>query len=205
MTDTEAAAATPVRPPGRPRSAVADEAIREAAAELFAEHGFEALCVEDVAAQAGVGKATIYRRYPSKVDLVMDVASWLCYSKRPPPPDTGHLRDDLRGYLRVLHEFLTKTTAGRMIPELVTAVRRNPELADAHRRFVAGRRAEVMDVVRKAIDRGELRRDADVEVFVDMLSGPVFYRFLVSQGPLDDSFADALVDALLRAFGPKAR
>jgi AcrR family transcriptional regulator len=201
MTDTRVPAASPPRPPGRPRSATADEAIREAAAELLAEHGFEALCVDDVAERARVSKSTIYRRHPSKVDLVMDVAEGLCYAKRPPPPDTGRVRDDLVGYLRSLIEFLTSTTAGRMIPALVAATRQNPDLALAHRRFVDSRRVEIKAVLRRAVERGELRRDADVEVFVDLLAGAVFYRFLVSHGRLDESFADAVVDALLRGFG----
>ena len=87
--------ATAERPRGRPRSAIADQSIREAAVDLFAERGFEGFSVEDVADRAGVSKATVYRRYPSKVDLVVEAGSCLATDEIR-FPDTGNLRDDVR-------------------------------------------------------------------------------------------------------------
>jgi AcrR family transcriptional regulator len=196
VTSTDA----PGRAQGRPRSALADRAILDAAAELFAECGFDGLTVEGVAGRAGVGKATIYRRYPSKVDLVIETASCLAV-QRTSAPDTGSARGDLRALVANLVTFITTTPGGRMIPALVTETRRNPDLAEAHRRFIAERRAAHKAVVRRAIDRGELRADADVDAVVDLLVGPVFYRYLISRGQLDDAFIDALVETVMRAYG----
>src|SRR5438132_7533609 len=102
------------RRPGRPRSAEADEAILEAAVDLFAEVGLEGLTVEGVAARAGVGKATIYRRYPGKVDIV--VAAARRFTEGPvEAPDTGTTRGDLRELVDGLVRLLTKTPLGRVL------------------------------------------------------------------------------------------
>jgi len=201
MTDTVVPASVPPgRPPGRPRSAVADEAIREAAVELFAERGFEGLSVDDVATRAGVSKATIYRRYPSKVDLVVAAAGCLTAAEIA-FPDTGNLRDDLRGLARALIKAFKTSPAGRVMPVMVFERRRYPELDEGYRRFVADRKARTRTLLRRAVDRGELPSDTDVEVMSSMLVGPIFHRLLVTQEPVNDTFVDVLVEALLRAFG----
>jgi AcrR family transcriptional regulator len=186
----------PVRAPGRPRSEEADRAILDAAIEVFAEAGLDGVTVEGVAARAGVGKATIYRRYPSKVDLVIAAASSLCEAESP-NPDTGSVAGDLRVIARNLVRLLTKTAAGRAMPQLVADAALNDELGDAHRDFVARRRARTAQAVTRGIERGELRSDTDVELLVDLIGGPIFYRHLVSGGRLDASWADRLVDTAL--------
>jgi AcrR family transcriptional regulator len=193
-----AAVAVPRR--GRPRSAEADEAILDAAIELFAEAGFEGLTVEGVAARAGVGKATVYRRYPCKVDLVLAAAACLT-QQQAPHVDTGNTSDNFRALGRSLVHLLTHTPIGRIVPAMVAESQRNEELGDAHRSFVAARRLGSMTIVRQGIARGDLRPDADPEVVVDFFAGPIFYRFLISGGPLDDALVDRLVDATMRAFG----
>jgi AcrR family transcriptional regulator len=192
-----------VRAPGRPRSTIADEAILEAAVELFAERGFEGLSVEDVAARAGVSKATIYRRYPSKVDLVVAAASCLA-TDDVAFPDTGNLKDDLRGLTRSLINAFKNNAAGRVMPVMVFERRRYPALDEGYQRFLADRKARTRKMLRLAVDRGELPHDTNVEVMSSMLVGPIFHRFLVTREPLDDAFVDALVGALLRGFGATA-
>ncbi len=188
------------RRPGRPRSAEADEAILEAAVELFAEVGLEGLTVEGVAARAGVGKATIYRRYPGKVDLV--VAAARCFTQGPElPPDTGTTRGDLRALVDGLIEILTTTPLGRVLPILVAARTRVAELERTYADIVAEKRARNSIVVRRAIERGDLRPDVDPEMLIDSYVSPIFYRFLITDAALDDEFATALVDATLRAYG----
>jgi AcrR family transcriptional regulator len=182
----------PARAPGRPRSEEADRAILDAAIEVFAEAGLDGVTVEGVAARAGVGKATIYRRYPSKVDLVIAAATALCEAEAP-VPDTGTIDGDLQVIARNLVRLLTKTAAGRAMPQLVADAALNDELRDAHRSFVARRRARTAHAVSQGIARGELRDDTDVEIVVDMIGGPIFYRHLVSGGRLDHAFADRLV------------
>jgi AcrR family transcriptional regulator len=195
MTATDA----DVRRPGRPRSAEADEAILDAAVELFAEVGLDGLTVEGVAARAGVGKATIYRRYPCKIDLVIAASRSFAFGGAV-HPDLGSTRADLRALVDWLVNMLTTTALGRAMPRMVADRARVPELADAHREIVREKRACHREVVLRGVARGDLRADVDPEAVIDAYVGPIFYRFLISDDPLDDAFADALVDSVLRAF-----
>ena len=198
MSDT--AVDAPERPRGRPRSAIADEAIRDAAVELFAERGFEGVSVEDVAERAGVSRATIYRRYPSKVDLIVEAGGCLA-SDDIAFPDTGNLGDDLRGLARSLVKAFTDSPAGRVMPVMVFERRRYPELDAGYRRFLSDRKTRTRRVLQRAVERGELPSDTDAGVMSSMLVGPIFHRLIITQEPLNDAFVDALVDALLRGFG----
>lgn len=183
---------------GRPRSAVADQAILDAATELFIELGYDGLTMEGVAARAGVGKTTVYRRYPGKVDLVMAAAERLS-ARKGPTPDTGSLRGDLlalaRGYRRML-----ATDAGKAIPATLAANVRHRELARAHRSFIARRRADSAVVLTRAVARGELSEDTDLGLVLDLLTAPLFFRAFITGESLDDRFLTALVDAVTRAF-----
>jgi AcrR family transcriptional regulator len=200
MSDTVVGAPdAPERPRGRPRSAIADKAILDAAVDLFAERGFEGFSVEDVADRAGVSKATVYRRYPSKVDLVVEAGSCLATDEIT-FPDTGNLRDDVRGLARSLVNAFKNTRAGRMMPVMTFERRRYPELDAGYRRFLADRKARTREVLRRGIDRGELPPDTDVAVMSSMLVGPIFHRLMITQEPMNEAFVDALVDALLRGF-----
>jgi AcrR family transcriptional regulator len=189
------------RAPGRPRSLEADEAILEAAVDLFAAVGLEALTMEGVAARAGVGKNTVYRRYSNKLDLV--VSAVRCYTNvGAPPPDTGSTTGDVQAIVDGLVAILTDTPMGRMLPILVAARTRVPELDAAYAEIVADKRARSAAVVRRGIERGDLRADVDLEVVVDHLVSPIFYRFLVTRAPLDRAFRITVTDAALRAFAP---
>jgi AcrR family transcriptional regulator len=197
-----ATTAEPVtRAPGRPRSAEADDAILEAAIELFAETGFDGLTVEAVAARAGVGKATVYRRYSCKVELVA-AACRASADLGSESPDTGSLRTDLRALLDTLVRVLTSSPVGRVMPMLLADKARIPELAAEQRTLVHEKRRRHRAVIERAVARGELRTDVDPELVIDALVGPVFYRFLVSGAPLDEAFVDAMVDAVAHAFAP---
>jgi AcrR family transcriptional regulator len=184
------------RRPGRPRSATADQAILDAALELFVEAGFEGLAVEHVAARAGVGKATIYRRYPGKIDLVIAAARCLT-SATAPVSDTGTIDGDLRAIARGLVCLLTETVGGSAVAQVVAEVQRNDDLRRAHAEFVASRRVGTIEAVKRGIARGELRADTDAEMIADLIAGPIFYRHLMSGARLDNVFADHLVDQVL--------
>lgn len=187
------------RAPGRPRSLEADEAILEAAIDVFAEVGLESLTMEGVAARAGVSKNTVYRRYPNKLDLV--VSAVRCYTNvGAPPPDTGTTRGDVQVLVDDLVAIVANTPMGRMLPILVAARTRTPELDVAYSEIVADKRARSAEVVRRGIARGDFRVDVDVDVVVDAVVSPVFYRLLVTNAPLDDAFRAAAVDAVMRAF-----
>jgi AcrR family transcriptional regulator len=188
------------RRPGRPRSAAADESILDAALELFAELGYEGLSVEAVAAAAGVSKATIYRRYPSKSDLILAACAVVSDQARE-PSDTGTLRGDLEVIVGNVCRMLTTTVHGRLLPQLVAEAARNEELGAAKRKFTAQRRRICIDALERAADRGEIGRDVDTDAVTDLVAGPLFYRHLVSGQPLDAAFRRAHVDNLMRVLG----
>lgn len=186
---------------GRPRSVACDAAILRAALEEYAERGFEGLSVDAVAARAGVGKATIYRRYQSKTDLVMAAARAVVYDEWEPPVGED-LRGDLSGLVEHLRNVMVGTTAGRVARMVVADSLSHPDLSDAFHGLVAQRRAHSRRIIEQAVARGELAPDVDADVLTDMLSGPVFYRLLVSGDPIDDAFLSTLVDLVLRAAAP---
>jgi AcrR family transcriptional regulator len=188
------------RAPGRPRSTVADEAILEAAVDVFAAVGLEGLTMEGVAARAGVAKNTVYRRYANKLDLVVSAVRRYT-DVGAPPPDTGTTRGDVRALVDGLVAILTETPVGRMLPTLVAVRTRVPELDAAYAEIVAEKRARSAVVVRRAVERGDFRSDVDLDVVVDAFVSGAFYRFLVTRAPLDAAFTDAVVDSALRAFG----
>lgn len=194
-----AASATEERRPGRPRSAEADAAILDAAIDAFIEGGWEGLSIEGVAASAGVGKTTIYRRYPTRLDLVLAAAEKLAEDKGA-APDTGTLRGDLRALADAYLRMVDETRAGHAIPAMVAATARNAELAAAYRSFIGDRRRISAVSLARAVQRGELALAADPQLVLDLLVAPLFYRAFVSREPLDDRYVDTLVDAVLRAF-----
>ena len=181
---------------GRPRSAEVDHAIRRATLDLLAEESFDALTIEGVAARAGCGKATIYRRWPSKSALVVDaVAS--CREAGDHPPDTGSAREDLLAYVRGFMQHLRTSDAGRVMPALVAELARNDDLATAFREgFILPRRARVHDTVRRGIERGELRPDVDPDLVADGVVALLQHRFLITGMEIDEDLPRRLVDML---------
>jgi AcrR family transcriptional regulator len=186
------------RRPGRPRSLACDQAILRAALDEYAERGYEGLSVDAVAARAGVSKATIYRRYQGKTDLVMAAAKGVVYDEWE-PPSGDDLRSDLRALLDHLRTVMFGTTAGRAARMVVADSLSHPDLADAFHGLVAQRRALTRGIIEDAVERGELAPHVDAEVVTDMLAGSVFYRLFISGDPVDDAFLDTVVDTALRA------
>jgi AcrR family transcriptional regulator len=174
----------------------------EATLELIAELGVHAFRTDDVAARAGVGKGAIYRRYRSKDELVAAAVAALV-SEEIEVPDTGSTRGDLLALMREAVELYRGSLAGRLMPNLVGAMAERPELArEVRGRFLAGRRSALTGVLRRGVERGDLRRDLDLELALDVLGGPLFYRLLVTGGPIDDQLAEGVADLILRGFAP---
>jgi AcrR family transcriptional regulator len=187
-----------VRRPGRPRSSEADEAILEAAIEIYGAHGLGGLTVDAVAALAGVSKATIYRRYPSKADLVIAAANRAAEAKEP-KRFTGDLRLDLHSVLEHLRSVMHDPKVGSACRMLTMDAHRDEQLRCLHREFVKHRRSRTMAMLDDAVARGDLRADTDTYLAAEQLSAPLFYRFLVSGDPIDDAYLDTVVDTFLRA------
>lgn len=192
-------AASGERRPGRPRDVTADGAILEATLELIGEEGYTGLSMDAVAARSGVGKTTIYRRWPSKQELVIAAAKEL--SQSVPLPDTGAVRDDLELIARGLATVFAGTSSARLVASLLAEATRDPALAEALRGgFLAVRREAARVALERGVARGELRSGMDLDFAVDQLAAPFYYRMLVTGGPIDSRFSQAVVDAVLTVY-----
>jgi AcrR family transcriptional regulator len=172
------------RRPGRPRSAQAETAILEATLELLAERGLTALTIEGVAARAGVGKATVYRRWTSKTDLVRAAIARIG-TQDMRLPDTGSVRGDVLAMMRGRRESAGASRAGFFIPRLVGEAAGDPQLGPLLDEVLVqpGRRV-MRAILERGIERGELRSDLDIESAVDLLIGAIVYRLLYSGGDI---------------------
>src|SRR5260221_4688988 len=169
---------------GRPRSKLADSAILRAATALMAERGLGGMSIEEVACRAGVGKATIYRRWPSRGALALE-AFLAEFLGQQPLPDTGTLRGDLLAALRAWIRSVTQTSAGPMLSGLIAEVQQDRALAAAWRdRVVEAVRAQYAIMLDRAISRGEIPADTDKDVVLDLLYGPAYHRLLHGHRPL---------------------
>lgn len=167
----------------------------------MAEQGVHELHMDDLARRAGVGKATIYRRYRSKEELVMSAVSALIDEIE--IPDTGSTRDDMLTLMRDAVEFYNSSPAAAVMPTVIDEMSRNVELAEVARdRFLRTRRAALRTVFDRGIRRGDLSRAMDMELALDVLAGPLFYRLLITGGPIDDRLAENVVELILRGFSP---
>ena len=181
--------------PGRPRSARVDEAIIEAVIELLSEGvTAEALSIEAVATRAGVGKATIYRRWVNKDALLVDAVGAL----KGPLPEIGGMsvREDLVALLRPVGRKAAHSAA--VLPCLISELKRSPTLNEVYQRVIEPRRELMRSVLRRGIDAGELRADMDLEVVMAMLVGPLVAQSVVDWNPhLDrETLPERLVDAV---------
>ncbi|TQM78655.1 TetR family transcriptional regulator [Saccharothrix saharensis] len=180
-------------------------AILTATRELITEVGYAKLTIEAIAARAGVGKQTIYRWWPSKGAVVFD--SLLALSESPDGgielPDTGDVEADLKAVLRATAAEFSDPAFAAPIRALNTEIINDPELAAVYReKMEQPIREAKLRRLRSARDAGQLAADADLDLLLDLLYAPLTQRWLLRSGPLDDGFADALVEAALRAFRP---
>jgi len=184
------------RRPGRPRSEQAEQAIIEATLDMFAEQGFEGVCVEAVAARAGVGKATIYRRWPNKEELLLAAFSSL---KSPfPEPEGVSVRDDLLAMVKVMCADKADPRKARRYALLLGEGDKYPRLMARYKETVVEPRRDAMRaVIRRGMETGELRPDTDVEIAMLTLTGVIMARDNTPGATLDDDFATRLVDGLL--------
>lgn len=177
----------------------ATQAALDAVLDLIVERGIHGVTTNAVAERARTSKATMYRRWPTKDALIADAIGTLV-NREIEVPDAGSLAGDLHELLREAVDLYSTPRAAALMPELVAGMARDPDLADAVRSgFLAGRRRALDEVLQRADERGELRDDVDHDLCLDLLGGAVFYRLLVTGGPLDHRFADDLTAVLLRA------
>ena len=181
---------------GRPRDANVESAILDAAVAIINEVGYNDLSIEAVASRAGVGRPTVYRRWPSKLDLVVDAVVRLS-----PPvsaPDTGDVFTDLVELISGTIEDMTSSSAGRAILALAgTAAADRAELADRfNEHYLAPRRAAFLATLRRGIDAGQLRADIDPDLILDLMLGAPTYRWVTTGHPIDKMAARRVVETV---------
>ena len=185
------------RRPGRPRSDEAHAAILQASIDLIREVGYDAVAMDAIAGRAGVGNATLYRRWSSKESLVANALEGIMTRRE--VPDTGTTRGDLRAVMRETVRMYQDPATTGLLSGLVAAMARSPRIATAVRTgFVQVRRDTVRTVIRRGIDRGDLHKTLDVELALDLLNGPFLLRSLLTADAVNETVSDRIVDMLLR-------
>ena len=173
------------RTPGRPRSAEADLAIVRAALEVLVTEGYRGLTMEKVRERSGVGKATLYRRHGSKEELVRAVVEHL-HQDLPVPEDTGSLAGDFEAVARTAVANAQSTRFATFMPRVLADVAHIPELrAIFYDALVQPRRDTLEAIVRRAVERGEIRPDVDVELAIDVIAGPMIYKIIITGGDME--------------------
>jgi AcrR family transcriptional regulator len=181
---------------GRPRRADADGAILGATLDLLNELGVAGLSMDVLAQRAGVGKATIYRRWDSKEALILDA---LRMTTTPiPVPDEGSLRADLFTYMDAVIECFSPGRGSDILPHLIEASCYDDHLRASLDDYTLGRQATIRLLLRRGIERGELPPDADVDLLVDVILAPFFYHHLCTGAVVDQDFVHRLVEFALR-------
>jgi len=199
-----------IRKPGRPRSAQAHKAIIDATLELLAEEGYQGLSIEEVAARAGVGKTTIYRRWSSKEELVMEAIRHVQVDV--PFVDTGNFRNDLVALLKTVYQgFMAHPYPflGKLVLKFIDEYQANPEIFQgALTQLVFPRFQRFFHMVEQAQAREEIRGDIDPELVLELVAGSLYFRWIMrnlmptSSTSLVD-WIGQVVDAIMRGIGTK--
>ncbi len=189
------------RLPGRPRSEQARVSILRSALKLLGENGFPDLTIEDVAAHASVGKATVYRWWPNKAALIADAFASSA-TRKLHFPDTGSVHTDMSQQMRQVIKVF-RSRRGRILAAILAAGQSDRALIAAFReRFMKPRRQEAYATLRRGIQRGDLRKDVDMDLLLDSLYGPIYMRFLIRHAKLTPDFVDHLCELVLSGARP---
>jgi len=188
---------------GRPRSKQADQAIMDATVELLIQHGVSGLSIEGVARRAGVAKTTIYRRWPGKVELALDVLTRL-RGPVPEPPAGQSVREDLIFMLNRIWADQSDDASSQLLRRLLTEVTRYPDLHEEYmRRLVVPRRERYIEVFRRGVREGVIRPDTDLALAAEAMIAPVLLgSWIPSRGRIGPEHFPVLVDLILRGLTP---
>ncbi|MGY8738740.1 MAG: TetR/AcrR family transcriptional regulator [bacterium] len=179
---------------GRPRSEEAHQAILDATLDLLVEVGFSSLTVEGVAQRAGVGKATIYRRWPSKLPLVVEAFGRLPGFEE---VDSGRLETDLKETLKTYLANFNATSLGAVFPSLAGERAHNPELSKLLEPVARGRREPFVRIFERARERGEISEDVDIDLAADLVVGPISVMLFFRGGTPSPKMVGPIVDLAL--------
>lgn len=185
-----------------PQVARTRRAVLEAAAELLRERGVSGMTIDGVSSRSQVARSTIYRHWADLPALTVDAFAALA---GPPPqvPDSGDVRTDLVALFGGLARGIKTVPSLRVLPSLADVAQRDPVMSDLLTRFIDAQRQPAREVVRRAVERGQVRADVNVEWLLDAIGGPLFYRQMVSRrAPDEPGLVEQLVDAALAAWAP---
>lgn len=171
------------------------EKVLQATSELLAEHGVSGLSVDDVARRSGVAKTTIYRHWATRTDLVIDACLQL--GTHADVPDTGTFVGDVHALMTTIATLLTTARWSSVMPSIIDASERSPELAAVHSSIQRGHTTPLQTLITRALSKGELAADTDVGALIAVLMGAVYYRRWFSREPLDEAFIAAVVRSVL--------
>jgi len=194
----------PKRTPGRPRSEESRQSILRSTLKLLKQAGgLPDLSIEAIAADANVGKATVYRWWPTKAALVADAFS-ASAEQELQFPNTGSVYTDMRLQMRGLIRIF-RSQRGKVVAALLAGGQSDPELLEAYRdRFLWPRRRQAYQTLQRGVDRGELPADSNFDRILDTLYGPILMRFLIRHVKLEESFADELCGLVLKGLDHRA-
>jgi AcrR family transcriptional regulator len=198
-----------IRKPGRPRSAQAHKAIIDATLELLAEEGFQGLSIEAVAARAGVGKTTIYRRWSSKDELVMDAISEVQVNLS--MVETGNFRNDLVALFKTAYQGMTANPfLGQLVGKIIGEYQNNPEIFQVFlKQLIIPRFQHFYDLVEQAKAREEIRKDIDPALVMDLVAGSLYFHWIVTRyvvpapSTSPDEWIEQMIDAVMHGVGTK--
>jgi AcrR family transcriptional regulator len=179
------------------------ETIRRATLDLAQEVGFAKLSIEGVAARAGVGKHTIYRRWPSKGLLFLDSVLSLNETAFD-YPDTGDILADLRQQIYTAVDLLGTPPWGPLFQAVVGEAQHDPAVAASlNERFIQPQTEKTVARLKTAKDQAQISPDFDLDLAMAILSGPLYFRFLINQEPVTHDYIDRILQALFAGMGPK--
>jgi len=185
----------------RPRSEEARRKAIAAAIELIIERGATNLSIEEVAARSGVAKTTIYRHWPERASLIVDAAR--ATFAHVVTPDTGTVRGDLETYFNELIRADLSGRVGRLMPSLIDAANRDPEIEMLVERLSIERQEPVMTIIGRAQARGELPAELDRDVVIGTVIGPLVFRKMLLRRPVDPGYVAKCLDVVLTGLGAK--
>ncbi len=197
-----------IRKPGRPRSAQAHKAILDATLKLLAKEGFQGLSIEEVAAKAGVGKTTIYRRWSSKEELVIDAIHSVQVNLS--MVDTSNFRNDLVTLFKTAYQsMIARPLLEQLIVKIIGEYQTNPEIFQVFiTQLLVPRFQQFRHMVEQAQARNEIRRDIDWTLVIELVSGSLYFhwiitRFLVPSSSSADEWVEQMIDVVMQGIATK--
>ncbi len=182
-------------PPIDDRVRRSKESVLKATSDLLTESGLGGVTVEDVSRRSGVAKTTIYRHWTTRSELVIDACSQI--STKQDVPDTGSFEGDITAFLTSMAELLCTARWSSVVPSMIDAAERDPEIAKIHSIIQMGHTAPLQEIITRAARNGEIPTSTDPSTMIAALLGPLFYRRWFSREPLDDPFVKAVAQSVI--------